>query len=131
MQTYITSYCHICEAELSFIIGTGLICGNTHIECKSCGTLNKTNDKPFSQMSKGDKLWAILNHFVFDIVFIVPLFIIILFIAVKPEPSPLLGIAVFVFFGYNGYKVVTLIDMIPKIEKEQERIDEILKKQKS
>ena len=116
--------------ELSFIIGTGPFCGNTHLECKSCGTLNKTNDKPYSHMSMGDKLWAILNNFVFDAFFIVPLGIIILFFVANIEADPLLGIVVLVFFGYNGYKVVTLIDMIPKIEKEQKRIDEILKKQK-
>ena len=71
------------------------------------------------------------NNFVFDAFFIVPLGIIILFFVANIEADPLLGIVVLVFFGYNGYKVVTLIDMIPKIEKEQKRIDEILKKQKS
>ena len=61
MQRETTSYCGLCNEELSFIIGTGPFCGNTHLECKSCGTLNKTNDKPYSHMSMGDKLWAILT----------------------------------------------------------------------
>jgi len=130
MQTYITSYCHLCEAKLSFEIGSPAFCSATHIECKLCGTLNATNNKPFSQLSLFDKIYRFIEKFVFDILFIVPLGVIIISLG-GSEPSPLIGIAALVFFGYNGYKVITLIDMIPKVEKEQKRIDEILRKQKS
>ena len=81
-------------------------------------------------MSLFDKIYRFIEKFVFDILFIVPLGVIIISLG-GSEPSPLIGIAALVFFGYNGYKVITLIDMIPKVEKEQKRIDEILRKQKS
>lgn len=128
MHREITSFCGRCNTALSLAIGSSPFCGTTHIECKTCGTLNKTNDKPYSQMSLGDKIWAILKNFVFDILFIIPLGIIILFFIANVEQSSLLGIAVLVFFGYNGYKVVTLIDIISKIEKEQKRIDDLINK---
>jgi hypothetical protein len=131
MVTYITSFCGLCDAELSLEIGSPAFCSATHIECTLCGTLNATNNKPYSQLSLFDKIYRFIDKIVFDGIFIISLLVIIIFFIANAEQSPLIWIAVLVFFGYNGFKVFTIIDMIPKVEKEQKRIDEILRKQKS
>lgn len=128
---YITTLCRVCEAELSLEIGSPAFCSTTHIECKLCGTLNATNNKPYSQLSLFDKVYRIIRKFVFDTLFIVPLGIILLSFSSTREPNVFIGIVGIVFIAYNGYKVLTLIDMIPKIEEEQKRIDEILRKLRS
>jgi hypothetical protein len=123
-----TSFCGRCNTALTVIVGSSAYVGTTHIECKTCGTINKTNDKPYSHLSFGQKIWGFIRTFVFDIFFILPLFLIIGTFFSKTEPNTFIGIVGIFFIGYNGYKVFTLIDVIPKIEKEQKRIDDLINK---
>ena len=130
MQKYITSFCGVCEQELSFEVGASAFCGTTHIECNKCGTLNKTNYKPYSEMIASEVVNGIFKNFVFDIIFIGSLFLFIVGIYIgRYDDTFTLGSA-FVFLIYNGIKFILLKNNINEVEIKQKRINDLIEKRK-
>jgi hypothetical protein len=128
MQRIITYSCGLCGLELAEAFGTSAFCGTTHIECQHCFNLNKTDSKPYSRMSTADIIWGILKNFVSDIIFIVSggiFFLFAIYLGRYNDRVSLVSLLVFII--YNGVKVILLSKEISKIEKEQKRIDKLLK----
>jgi hypothetical protein len=127
MQRTITYSCGLCGLELAEAFGASSFCGTTHIECQHCLNLNKTDDKPFSRMTTTNIVWGILKNFVFDILFLASGGIVFLYIYIGRFGENFSLVSLLVFIIYNGVKIILLSKEIPKIEKEQRRIDKILK----
>ncbi len=126
MEKIITSYCGNCETELYKEYGTSEFCGETHIECTNCGTMNKTGNKPYSMMNSTDVFNKILSNFVYDIIFLVSGggFILSVYSGAELKTTLVFGV---IFIIYNGIKVLILLNHISKIEKNQEKINIKLK----
>lgn len=128
MGTYSTTRCGICKTTWEFMeFGTAAPNGPPHVKCNSCGGINKTKKRWYSNSSKKQKIEMLVEILIWDA--LIGLFGIFMFgfmvfttptTASQQESTPAVILFAIILIGYSIVKYYMAIN---SFNKEKEWID--------